>query len=165
MINTIDIEKIATLTHKHKSQLIVDNTFATSYLLSPLTLGADIVVNSLTKFANGHSDVCLGSVTGSNEFIKKAYDLQVLLGTTAAPFDAWLCERGMRTMDLRVQKQSDNALALAKFLENNKFVKRVHYIGLADHPQHQLAKKIFPNGYGGMLSFELPEMKLFLTNF
>ncbi|KRM95110.1 cystathionine gamma-synthase [Liquorilactobacillus aquaticus DSM 21051] len=164
-INTIDIEKIAALTHEHKSQLIIDNTFATSYLLSPLTQGADIVVNSLTKFANGHSDVCLGSVTSSNAFIKKAYDLQVLLGTTAAPFDAWLCERGMRTMDLRVQKQSDNALELARFLKNSKFVKKVHYIGLADHTQHQLAKKQFSNGYGGMLSFELSENETLINKF
>lgn len=166
MINTVDIARVAELAHQNGAKLIVDNTFATSHVMTPLSEGADIVVNSLTKFANGHSDVCIGAITSTTAFIKKAYDLQVLLGTTADPFGAWLCERGMRTMKLRVQKQSENALKLAEFLKTVPCVKDVHYIGLSDHPQHLLADRQFNNGsFGGMLSFDLPEGEDLINQF
>lgn len=158
MINTIDFRAIANIAHENGAKLIIDNTFATSHIISPIQLGADIVVNSLTKFANGHSDVCVGSITSTINFIKEANYLQQLLGSTADPMSAWLCERGIRTMELRVQKQSDNALAIAKFLETIPVVKAVHYVGLDSHPQHELAAGQFKHhAFGGMLSFELPD--------
>ncbi|WP_141430804.1 PLP-dependent aspartate aminotransferase family protein [Bacillus sp. 03113] len=156
MITVVDIETVANIAHENGAKLVVDNTFTTSLAIRPIEKGADITINSLTKFANGHSDVVIGSITSTDEIIKKAYSLQVLLGTTANPFDAWMCQRGMRTMDLRVQKQMDNAAKLAKALQEHPCVLKVHHPSLENHPQHELAKKIFENGYGGMLSFEMP---------
>lgn len=165
-INTIDIKQLATIAHANHAKLIIDNTFATSHIIAPLQLGADIVVNSLTKFANGHSDVCIGAITSTTAFIREAYYQQQLLGSTADPMSAWLCERGMRTMELRVQKQSENALALAKFLTTVPAVKKVNYIGLEDHPQHKLAARQFKHSaFGGMLSFELPDGEAQLNKF
>lgn len=155
MISVADIESLAKIAHAHQSKLVVDNTFTTSLAISPIEKGADITVNSLTKFANGHSDASVGSVTSTKEIIDKAYNLQVLLGTTADPFDSWMCQRGMRTMDLRVQKQMDNAAKLAKALEDHPSVLCVHHPSLESHSQHELAKKLFDSGYGGMLSFEM----------
>ncbi|HWQ09711.1 MAG TPA: aminotransferase class I/II-fold pyridoxal phosphate-dependent enzyme [Holophaga sp.] len=157
MITVVDIEAVAGIAHRHNARLVVDNTFTTSVSMKPLELGADVSINSLTKFANGHSDAVAGSVTASAEIIKKAYELQVLLGTTVDPFTAWLCQRGIRTMDLRVQKQMDNAAKLAQALEVHPCVRKVHHPSLANHPQHALAKRILKNGFGGMLSFEMPD--------
>ena len=140
----------------------------TGALVQPLRLGADLVVNSLTKFANGHSDAVCGSVTGSPERIKAIYDLQVLLGTQADPFSSWLVTRGIRTLDLRIKKQSRNAEALADALIRSPYVKKVNYPGLASHPQHDTAKSEFGPYYGGMLSFEVEDdrekMNLFLRS-
>lgn len=156
MIDVADIESLATIAHRHHAKLIVDNTFTTSLAIRPIEKGADITVNSLTKFANGHSDASVGSITSTNEIIDQAYHLQVLLGTTADPFDAWICQRGMRTMDLRVQKQMDSAAKLAKALARHPAVLHVYHPSLDSHPGHELAKKQFVNGYGAMLSFEMP---------
>ncbi|WP_445487715.1 trans-sulfuration enzyme family protein [Niallia sp. 03133] len=165
MITIVDIEALAAIAHENKAKLVVDNTFTTSLVIRPIEKGADITINSLTKFANGHSDVSVGSITASEEIIKKAYSLQVLLGTTANPFDAWMCQRGMRTMDLRVQKQMDNAAKLAKALEKHPNVLKVHHPSLDGHPQNELAQKIFENGYGGMLSFEMPNNREKINEF
>lgn len=156
MITVVDIEALAKIAHEHDAKLMVDNTFATSLMIRPIEKGADITINSLTKFANGHSDASVGSITSTDEIIKKAYSLQQLLGTTGDPFDCWICQRGMRTMDLRVQKQMDNAAKLAAALEKYPCVLKVHHPSLESHPQHELASRIFENGYGGMLSFEMP---------
>jgi cystathionine beta-lyase/cystathionine gamma-synthase len=112
-----------------------------------------ISINSLSKYANGHSDAVAGSLTASKEIVKKIYELQVLLGCTLDGFTAWLVQRGLRTMDLRVQKQLDNAEKLAKALDAHPNVLKVHHPSLEHHPQHGLAKRIFANGYCGMLSF------------
>ena len=135
----------------------MDNTFTTSLTLKPLELGADVSINSLTKYANGHSDAMAGAITASEEIIKKAHGLQVLLGTTADPFTCWLVQRGIRTMDLRVQRQMDNASKLASALEANPSVLKVNHPSLASHPQHEVAKRMLKNGYGGMLSLVLPD--------
>jgi len=145
--------------------MVVDNTFTTSVTMKPLSLGADVSINSLTKFANGHSDAVAGSATGSEAIIQKAYELQVLLGTTVDPFTAWLVQRGIRTMDLRVEKQMANAAKLAQALEANPNVLRVHHPSLASHPQHELAKRILKNGYGGMLSFVMPDDRALINAF
>jgi len=159
MITVVDIEAIADIAHKHAAKLVVDNTFTSSVVIRPLEKGADVTINSLTKFANGHSDVIAGSVTASGDIIKNAYGLQVLLGTTVDPFTAWLCQRGIRTMDLRVQKQSDNAAKLAKALEANPYVLKVNHPSLESHPQHAVAKRLFENGYGAMLSYVMPDSR------
>lgn len=165
MITVVDIEALANIAHKHNAMLMVDNTFATSLMIRPIEKGADITINSLTKFANGHSDASVGSITSTNEITKKAYTLQQLLGTTGDPFDSWICQRGMRTMDLRVQRQMDNATKLAKALEQHPCVLKVHHPSLDNHPQHELAKKIFENGYGAMLSFEMPSDRKKINGF
>lgn len=116
MITVPDIKAIADIAHKAGAILVIDNTFMTCVLCRPLELGADVVVNSLTKFATGHSDTVCGAATGKKEIIKKAYELQILLGTQADPFSCWLVQRGFRTIQLRVKKQSENATALAKAL-------------------------------------------------
>jgi cystathionine beta-lyase/cystathionine gamma-synthase len=157
MCTVLDIEALARIAHAAKALLVVDNTFTTSACLKPLALGADVSINSLTKFANGHSDAVAGSASASAAICQKAYALQVLLGTTLDPFTAWLVQRGMRTMDLRVRRQMDNAARLAKALEAHPAVSRVNHPSLESHPQHALAERIFKNGYGGMLSFVMPD--------
>jgi len=165
MITVVDIGAVAEIAHRNKAKLVVDNTFTTSVAMKPLELGADASINSLTKFANGHSDAIAGSVTASDEIVKKAYELQVLLGSTVDPFTAWLCQRGIRTMDLRVQKQMDNAAKLAQALEANPHVLKVNHPSLASHPQHELAKRILKNGFGGMLSFVMPDDRTRINEF
>jgi len=159
MITVVDLDEIADIAHRKNAVLVVDNTFMTSVGIRPLSHGADLVVNSLTKFANGHSDAVCGSITGKAELIEKAYHLQVLIGSTADAFTAWLVQRGMRTMALRLEKQMANAAKLAQALETSPYVKQVNYPGLKSHPQHELAARLFKNGYGAMLSIVLPDDK------
>ncbi len=163
-----DLKAIADIAHKNGSYLVVDNTFMTAALCRPLDLGADVVVNSLTKFASGHSDVVCGAATGRADLIQKAYNLQLLLGTQADPFSSWLAERGIRTLELRVKKQAENAAALAKFLDASPYVLKVNHCSLPNHPQHKLATEQFGNYYGGMLSIDLPDdrekMNLFMRS-
>lgn len=150
-----DIQAIADVAHANNAILVIDNTFMTGALCRPLDFGADIVVSSLTKFANGHSDATGGALTSKNpELVKKAFDMQQLLGNQAAPFDSWLICRGIRTLDLRVKKQSDNACALAAMLEKSPYVKNVYHPSLASCPQHDIATKQFGKYYGPMLSVE-----------
>jgi cystathionine beta-lyase/cystathionine gamma-synthase len=157
LITIVDIEAVATIAHRHHAKLIVDNTFSTSLAMQPLALGADASINSLTKFANGHSDAMGGSMTASQEIVKKAHATQVLWGTSLDPFSSWLIQRAIRTMDLRLQRQMDNAAKLAQALEIHPAVLKVHHPSLESHPQHALAKRIMKNGYGGMLSFVMPD--------
>lgn len=156
MITVPDLKAIADISHNNNAILVVDNTFMTGVQCRPLDLGADLVVNSLTKFANGHSDAVCGSVTGCASLIKKAYELQVLIGTQADPFSSWLVQRGFRTINLRIKQQAENAAALAKALDESPYVLKVNHPSLPTHPQHALAAEQF-NGFGGMLSIELPE--------
>jgi Cystathionine beta-lyases/cystathionine gamma-synthases len=159
MITVVDLDAIASIAHAARAYFVVDNTFMTAFAVRPLEHGADLVVNSLTKFVNGHSDAVAGAVTGSDELIKKVYDLQVLLGSAADAFTSWLVQRGTRTLELRIQKQMDTAAKLAKVLAESPYVLKVHHPSLPGHPQHKLATRLFKNGYGAMLSFELPDDK------
>ena len=165
MISVVDVEKIAKLAHENNAVFVVDNTFMTSVGFKPLDYGADLVVNSLTKFANGHSDAVCGAVTGNKKLIDKAYELQVLIGSTADAFTSWLVQRGMRTMSLRLEKQMANAEKLAVALAASPYVLKVNYPALTSHAQHKLAKKMFTNGYGGMLSIVLPDDKEKMNQF
>lgn len=156
LITVPDLKAIADIAHANGAILIVDNTFMTGALVRPLSLGADLVVNSLTKFANGHSDALCGSVTGSRELIEKIYHMQILLGTEAPVFDSWLTTRGIRTLELRIQKQSLNAAALAAALEKNPHVKRVFHPSLESSPYHDIAARETGGKYfGGMMTIEL----------
>lgn len=168
LIGVPNLKAVAEIAHKNDALLIVDNTFMTGALVKPLKLGADLVVNSLTKFANGHSDAVCGAVTGKAELIKKIYNLQVLLGTQSDPFTSWLTMRGMRTLELRIKKQCENASALAAALEKSPYVLKVNHPSLKSNPQHTLAHEQFGDYYGGMMSIELPEdlekMNKFMRN-
>lgn len=153
----VDVAAIAALAHEHGAKLVVDNTFTTSTVIRPLDFGADVTINSLTKFMNGHSDIVGGSATASQHIIDKACKLQALLGCTLDPFSSYLCERSLKTLDLRMQRQLENATTLAKALSENAHVLKVNHPSLPTHPQHEIAKRLFRNGYGAMLSFEMPE--------
>lgn len=157
MIAVPDLKGIANIAHENDAYFVVDNTFMTGALIKPLDFGADLVVNSLTKFANGHSDAVCGAVSGNKDLIKKCYDLQVLLGTQSDPFSSWLVQRGIRTIELRVKKQAENAAALAHALKENSHVIEVNHPSLKSHPQHEIASKQFKGHFGGMLSIVLPE--------
>ena len=157
MMTVVDIEAIAKLAHENGALLIVDNTFMTAVGYKPLDHGADAVVISLTKFANGHSDAVCGALVSSKEFIAKAYKFQVLIGSQADPFTSWLVARGLRTVYLRVTKQMENAQKLAEFLESSPYVEKVNYPGLKSHKQHEVAARQFDHGFGGMISIILPE--------
>jgi cystathionine gamma-synthase len=134
---------------------IVDNTFLSPALQQPITLGADYVVHSTTKFLNGHSDVFGGAVVAARaEVAERLRTWSNVIGTTGSPFDAWLTHRGLRTLYARIERQQATAAAIAAFLKQQPQVTAVHYPGLADHPGHALAVRQ-QRGFGAMLSFEL----------
>jgi methionine-gamma-lyase len=133
---------------------VVDNTFASPYFQRPLELGADLVVESCTKYIGGHSDLLGGVVVGPGDLIKSMNRPTTLLGGTMGPHEAWLCIRGLKTLHLRMERHASNAMSLARFLESHPKVDWVSYPGLSSHPQHDIARKQM-SGYGGMMSFEL----------
>ena len=134
--------------------LLVDNTFASPALCRPLELGVDLVLESATKFMNGHHDVSAGVVAGSKELVERVRGYQHRTGGILDPFPAYLLRRGLKTLTLRIERQSANALALARFLEGHEKVERVLYTGLESFPQHELARRQLSD-FGGMLSFEV----------
>jgi O-acetylhomoserine/O-acetylserine sulfhydrylase-like pyridoxal-dependent enzyme len=150
-----DLEALAEIAHRHGALLVVDATFTTPYLLRALAHGADLVIHSATKYLGGHSDVTGGVVAGSHELVARIRHLGIDLGATLSPFDSWLILRGVQTLGLRMERICESALALASFLEEHPRVERVVYPGLATHPQHELARKLFGDRYGGMVAFEV----------
>jgi len=152
-----DIPEIAEIAHRYGAMILVDNTFATPFIVKPAKLEADIVMHSGTKYLGGHDDLTIGLLCGRNEWISRAFQFCTRFGAIAGPFDCWLATRSGQTWELRVRQSSENALKLANFLESRrKKVLKVYYPGLDSHPQHGLANKMFSNGlYGGMLSFDL----------
>jgi len=153
-IKLVDISKAAEIAHAAGALLLIDNTFATPINQNPLTMGADVVLHSATKFLNGHADLIAGLAVGNKETVKSIKMMRREFGGILDPLPAWLVLRGIKTMALRVARQNANALALAKFLVAHKSVAKVNYPGLESHPQHQLAKRQM-KGFGGMLSFEV----------
>lgn len=136
--------------------IVVDNTFATPYLQQPLALGADAVLHSVTKYIGGHSDVLMGAVVVNSEpLAERVAFLQKSMGAVPSPFDCFLALRGVKTLHLRVQRQSDSALRIAEVLERHPMVEAVFYPGLPSSPQHELCKRQLPRGAGGVLSFRL----------
>jgi cystathionine beta-lyase/cystathionine gamma-synthase len=153
--NVVDIPALADICRARKVALVVDNTSATPCLVQPLTLGADIVVHSATKFLGGHHDVTAGILVGTAEFIGRARDSAIRLGCSLAAFDAWLTVRGIKTLALRMERICANALRLARFLQNHAGIARVYYPGLETHPQHDVVRRLLRGNGGGMLSFEI----------
>lgn len=149
-----DISEISRIAHEAGATCAVDNTFASPYFQQPLLLGADVVVESCTKYIGGHGDLLGGAVVASDDLIKRMRSAAVLTGGTMGTHEAWLCIRGLKTLHLRMQRHAENAMQVAKFLEGHPRVERVNYPGLKSHPQHDIAKKQM-SGYSGMLSFEV----------
>jgi len=155
LLRITDIRHVAQAAHAVGALCVVDNTFLSPALQQPLTLGADVVVHSTTKYINGHSDVVGGAVIAREpEMAEKLKWWGNCLGLTGAPFDSWLTLRGLRTLSARLRAHQENAAALAELLDQHPAVTRVFYPGLLSHPQHALAKRQ-QSGFGAMLSFEL----------
>jgi cystathionine beta-lyase/cystathionine gamma-synthase len=155
LLRLADLPDLAGLAHRRGLTLLVDGTFASPALLRPLEHGATAVHHSATKYLSGHGDVTAGVLVGSRSLIGAARAQAIRVGLNLGPFDAWLAQRGVRTLALRMERHSTNALELARFLATRSEVARVHYPGLPEHPQHALARKLLPDGFGGMLSLDL----------
>jgi len=154
-IDIVDIKACAEVIHEVGGKCIVDNTFASPALQQPLKFGADLVVESLTKYINGHGDCLGGAIIGAkNEIQNIRYFWLETQGQVLSPFNAWLILRGIRTLGLRMTRHSSNAIEIAEFLEQHPKVVKVVYPGLATHPNHEIAKKQMTN-FGGMIGFEL----------
>jgi cystathionine beta-lyase/cystathionine gamma-synthase len=150
-----DIAAIGAAAHAHGALLVVDNTFATPYFQQPFQLGADIVVHSVTKYLAGHSDLIQGAVLAKDiAAFEPIKFLQNATGAVPSPFDCWLTLRGLKTLELRMQRHAENAHAIAEALARHPMVKRVYFPGLPSHPNHDVARRQM-TGFGGMVSFEL----------
>ncbi|MAP80740.1 MAG: cystathionine beta-lyase [Aequorivita sp.] len=154
LMKITDLKMISRLAIQHGLITMIDNTFASPVNQTPKDFGIDIIIHSATKYMGGHSDICAGAVAGSEEHIKKIWNLAKNLGGSLSDYTVWLLERSMKTMVLRVKAQNKNAKKMANWLKNHRLVNKVYYPGLKSHPNHQLAKKQM-RGYTGMLSFEL----------
>ena len=155
LLQVADLATLAELAHSREALLVVDNTFATPYLQQPLSLGADVVVHSTTKYLGGHSDVVGGFVATADEALAERIGfLQNATGAVPSPFDCYLVLRGLKTLAVRLDRQCQSALAVARFLETHEQVARVHYPGLESHPGHDLAKAQMRD-FGAMVSFTL----------
>jgi len=166
MLKIVDLSAVAAIAKAHGARSVVDNTFATPYFQRPLEHGVDVVVHSMTKYLNGHSDVVGGAiVTADDALAEKIRFLQNAVGGVASPMDSFLVLRGLKTLHVRMERHARSALEVARFLEGHAQVEKVTYPGLASHPQHALAKRQM-RGFGGMLSFVikggLPAAKAFL---
>ncbi len=150
-----DIAAVAEIAHAAGALLAVDNTFATPYLQQPLTLGADLVLHSATKYLAGHSDVIIGAIAGNDpDLFQRLKDQQNDCGATPGPFDCWLTLRGIKTLPVRMDRHGQNAMAVAEFLDAHPAVAEVYYPGLPGDPGHELAKRQMRN-FGGMVSCRL----------
>ena len=152
-IKITDIKRLSLVAKKVGALVVVDNTFATPINQNPLELGADITLHSASKYLGGHADALGGVICGNQDLIKKVYHYREINGATLAPMDAYSLLRGMKTLKLRVQRQNENAMMIANYLQNHPAVEQVNYPGLASHPDHEIAKMQMHGGYGGMLSF------------
>ena len=153
-----DIQAVAELAHAYNPaiQVVCDNTFASPYLQRPLELGADVVIHSATKYLNGHGDVIAGFVVGTEAFINevKMFGLKDMTGATLGPFEAFLIMRGLKTMEIRMERHCANAKKVAEYLVKQEKVERVYYPGLETHPGYEIAKKQMQD-FGAMISFEV----------
>lgn len=155
LLRLTDLNHIGRLGRQHNVLTLCDNTIGTPINQHPLSFGVDLVVHSATKFLGGHHDLMAGAILGTAALLEQIWRCHTVLGAVADPFAAWLLMRGLRTLPLRVERQNKTALRLAKYLEEHAAVHCVHYPGLPSHPQHALAQRQMPGGFGGLLSFEL----------
>ena len=151
----LDIERLAARAKAHGATVVVDNTFATPINQRPLELGADLVVHSATKYLGGHADALGGVLAGSTELVGRVFRFREINGATLHPEAAYLLLRGMKTLQLRIERQNASALRIARWLQAHPLVRSVFYAGLESHPGHEVAARQMPGGFGGMLSFEL----------
>jgi cystathionine beta-lyase len=154
LLRVVDLAAVATVAREHGIVCAIDNTFATPILQNPLALGFDLVMHSGTKYLGGHSDLCCGAVLGSETLVERIRGHAVMHGGSLNAQDCYLLERSLKTLELRVRRQSDNALHIAEALRDTAGIERVYYPGLTSHPGHAIAKRQM-SGFGGMLSFEL----------
>ena len=150
----LDLRPVSYLTQENGLALVVDSTFASPVNFRPLEHGADVVIHSTTKFLNGHHDVLGGAVLGTAPYIEEVRQKMMVWGQAPDPFACWMLERGLKTLDVRVRRQNENAMRIARWGEERKEVKVVHYPGLESHPDHEIAA-FQMDGYGGMLGLEL----------
>lgn len=155
LIRIADLETICSLARERAIPVLVDNTFASPILCRPLELGATMVVHSVTKYIGGHHDLIAGAAVGPRDTVRAASGRSSRIGTTLGPFEAWLGLRGLRTLELRMTRHSENALALAEALREGPGVAAVRYPALSGGPQEELARRLLPNGAGGMLTLQL----------
>lgn len=153
-IRVLDLRSPRMLSQEHGVALVVDSTFATPINCRPVEHGADVVIHSATKYLNGHHDVLAGVVCGTESLIEEVREKMSVWGPAPDPFALWLLERGLKTLDLRVRRQNDNALAVARWATTHPAISAVHYPGLTTHPDHEIALAIL-DGFGGMLALEL----------
>ncbi|MDB5261863.1 MAG: cystathionine beta-lyase [Adhaeribacter sp.] len=158
LLRVLDIARLATACHSKNIKLVIDNTFASPVVTRPLSLGADVVIHSVTKYLAGHSDVTAGVVvTKGEEQVNRIRKIMMHLGLNLSPFESWLAVRGLKTLRLRIKQHSSNALAIAQYLDQYPKVNRVYYPGLATHPDHELASQQGQGLFGGMLSFAIAD--------
>ena len=150
----LDLRPVSHFAHEQGIALVVDSTFASPVNLRPLEHGADVVIHSATKFLNGHHDVLGGVVCGTEAYIEEVRQKMMLWGQAPDAFACWLLERGLKTLDVRVRRQNENAQRLAEWCAQRKEIKHVHYPGLPSHPDHEVARTIL-DGFGGMMALEL----------
>jgi len=157
LMNIVDIKAVATISKKHKILLCVDNTFASPALQNPLTLGADIVMHSATKYLSGHSDVIQGALVMNDQALRdELYFIQKSCGAVPGPMDCFLVLRGIKTLGIRMERHSQNGAAIAHYLQKHSAIKKVYWPGFTDHPGHDIAKSQMKD-FGGMISFELKD--------
>lgn len=153
-LRVMDLDKLADIGRKHQVKIAIDSTFATPYNQRPLDFGIDLVVHSATKYLGGHNDIMAGVVVGSHGLVSAIRDMQAMLGGIVDPHTAYLLLRGMKTLGVRMRKQNDNGMAIARFLEAHPRVRRVYYPGLSSHPDYKIACEQM-KGFGGVVSFEI----------
>ena len=150
----LDLRPVSHFSQAEGIALVVDSTFASPVNLRPIEHGADVVIHSATKFLNGHHDVLGGVVCGTEAYIEEVRQKMMLWGQAPDPFACWLLERGLKTLDVRVKRQNENAMRIAEWCADRKEIKRVHYPGLPGHPDHEIARTLL-DGFGGMMALEL----------
>ena len=153
-MNVTDLETLVDLARTHKIKVVIDSTFATPYNQRPLSFGVDLVVHSATKYLGGHNDLIAGAVLGAESLISGVRDYRGILGSVIDPHCAYLLIRGLKTFDLRVRRQNDTAMRMARYLEGHAGVRRVYYPGLESHPHYEIARQQMA-GFGGVVSFDI----------
>lgn len=154
-LKVVDIGRMAAAAHRVKALVVTDNTFATPVNQRPIELGSDLVVHSASKFLGGHADALGGIVCGPRRLVRQVFHYREITGAALDPFAAYLLIRGLKTLQIRVERQNASAMKIARYLEGNPAVAAVYYPGLESHPQHDVARRQMVGGFGGVMSFAL----------